>query len=86
MSRSGVGTVIARKSTAKGKTYRRIWVYVPSRVSEDTAFPFHAGDPVEVAIEKDDQGMSVRPISVGKALQRGWTKRRRYSHADEGSQ
>ena len=85
MSRTGIGTVIARKSTAKGKTYRRIWIYVPSRVSEDTAFPFHAGDPVEVAIEKDDQGMSVRPISVGKARQRGWTNRRRYSRTEEGT-
>jgi hypothetical protein len=85
MSRTGVGTVIARKSTAKGKTYRRIWIYVPSRVSEDTAFPFHPGDPVEVAIDKDGQGISVKQISVAKALQRGWTKRRRYSHAGEGS-
>ncbi|MDG6983832.1 MAG: hypothetical protein JRN28_04730 [Nitrososphaerota archaeon] len=59
MSRSGVWTVIARKSTAKGKTYRGIWLYVPPGVSEDTAFPFHAGDPVEVAIEKVGQEMGV---------------------------
>ena len=51
--------VIARKSTAKGKPYRRIWLYVPPGVSEDTAFPFHAGDPVEVAIEKVGQEMGV---------------------------
>ena len=66
-------------STAKGKTYRRLWVYVPAKVSEDTAFPFQAGDPVAVAITDDNKGLDVRPISVGKAVQRGWTKRRRYS-------
>ena len=34
------GTIIGRKSVSKGKEYARIWVYVPTKVSEDTAFPF----------------------------------------------
>lgn len=77
------GSVIARKSTSKGKIYRRIWVYVPTKVSEDTGFPLKAGEPVEVAITEDNKGLTVKPIPLGKALQRGWKRRRRYSEAEK---
>lgn len=45
MARSGVGSIIGRKSVSKGREYTRIWIYVPTKVQEDTAFPFEIGDP-----------------------------------------
>ena len=41
LARTGIGTIIGRKSVSKGKEYVRIWVYVPTKGSEDTAFPFN---------------------------------------------
>jgi hypothetical protein len=43
LARTGVGTIIGRKSVNKGKEYSRIWVYVPKKISEDTAFPIKIG-------------------------------------------
>ncbi len=45
MARSGVGTIIGRKSASKGREYTRIWIYVPTKVKEDTAFPLKWGPP-----------------------------------------
>jgi len=59
LARSGVGTIIGRKSISKGREYARIWVYVPTKVSEDTAFPFEIGMPVLVEIgEKKRDNLS----------------------------
>jgi hypothetical protein len=53
LGRAGVGTNIGRKSVSKGKEYARIWVYVPTKVSEDTAFPFRIGAPCLVEINEE---------------------------------
>jgi hypothetical protein len=62
---------------SKGKEYVRLWIYVPSKVSEDTAFPFRIGDPCEVEIDTKARGLSVRSIPVDEAEKRGWVKRNR---------
>ena len=83
ISRTGVGSIIARKSSAKGHSYRRVWIYVPAKVSEDSAFPFKPGDPAEVTITEDNSSLTVKPISIAKAKQRGWAKRQRHSRSTE---
>lgn len=77
MARTGVGTIIGRKSVSKGREYARIWIYVPTRVSEDTAFPFKIGMPCLVEIEEEKGQLVVKPISEKEAMKLGWRKRLR---------
>ena len=77
MARSGVGTIIGRKSSSRGREYTRVWIYVPTKVKEDTAFPFEAGDPCLVEIDTEGGGLIVRPVSVEEAVRLGWRERRR---------
>ncbi len=77
LARSDVGTIIGRKSVSKGKEYARIWVYVPTKVSEDTAFPFKIGAPCLVEIAEDKKQLVVKPISEKEAIKLGWRKRNR---------
>jgi len=75
LARTGVGTVIGRKSVSKGKEYARIWIYVPTKVSEDTAFPFEVGVPCLVEINEERRQLVVKPISEKDATKLGWRKR-----------
>jgi hypothetical protein len=77
LARSGVGTIIGRKSVSKGKEYARIWVYVPTKVSEDTAFPFRVGAPCLVEINEEKRALIVQAISEKEATELGWRKRNR---------
>jgi hypothetical protein len=77
LARTGVGTVIGRKSVSKGKEYARIWVYVPTKVSEDTSFPFKIGSPCLVEINEERRQLVVKPISEKDATELGWQKRAR---------
>ena len=62
---------------SKGREYNRIWIYVPTKVSEDTAFPFEVGMPCLVEINKEKGQLIVRRISDKEALKLGWRKRKR---------
>jgi len=77
LARSGIGTIIGRKSVSKGREYSRIWVYVPTKVSEDTAFPFDVGVPCLVEIDEETSRLIVTPISEKDAIELGWRKRKR---------
>jgi len=77
LASSGVGTIIGRKSASKGREYTRIWIYVPTKVQEDTAFPFEVGDPCLVEIGGDGAGLSVKAISPEEAAELGWQERGR---------
>ena len=75
MARTGVGTIIGRKSVSKGREYARIWIYVPTKVSEDTAFPFRIGMPCLVEIHEETRQLVVKLISEKEAAKLGWRKR-----------
>jgi len=75
LARTGIGTIIGRKSVSKGSEYARIWIYVPTKVSEDTAFPFEIGMPCMVEINEQKQQLVVKPISEKEAMKHGWRKR-----------
>jgi hypothetical protein len=70
-----VGTIIGRKSVSKGREYARIWVYVPTKVSEDTAFPFDVGMPCLVEINEEKRQLVIKQISENEARRLGWRKR-----------
>ena len=77
LARAGLGTIIGRKSVSKGKEYTRIWIYVPTKVSEDTAFPFKVGMPCLVEIDEQKGHLIAKPISEKEAIKNGWRKRMR---------
>jgi len=77
LARAGVGTIIGRKSVSKGREYARVWIYVPTKVSEDTAFPFEIGAPCLVEINEEKRHIIVKPISEKEATKLGWRKRKR---------
>jgi hypothetical protein len=77
LARTGVGTIIGRKSVSKGKQYARVWIYVPTKVSEDTAFPFRIGMPCSVEIDEEEKQLVVKPVSEKEAKKLGWRKRMR---------
>jgi hypothetical protein len=75
LARTGIGTIIGRKTTSKGKEYSRIWIYIPTKVSEDTAFPFKIGAPCIVKINQEKNQLTIKPITEKDATQQGWRKR-----------
>ena len=77
MARTGIGTIIGRKSVSKGKEYTRIWIYIPTKVSEDTAFPFEIGMPCLVEMKIEEAFLNIKPISEKEAVKLGWRKRKR---------
>lgn len=85
LARTGVGTIIGRKTASKGKEYARIWIYVPTKVSEDTAFPFKIGAPCVVEIDEANNQLIIKPISEKEATELGWRKRDRH-HASNSKQ
>jgi hypothetical protein len=77
LARVGIGTVIGRKSVSKGKEYRRIWIYIPTKVAEDTSFQFKVGDPCFVEIDTSRGWLVIKPISLEEAKKLGWAERPR---------
>lgn len=75
LARSDVRTIIGRKSVSKGKEYSRIWVYIPTKASEDTAFPFKIGAPCLVEINEEKKQLVVKPISEKEVIKLGWRTR-----------
>lgn len=57
--------------------YIRIWIKVPTKVSEDTVFPFNVGEPCLVEINTEELCLKIKPISDKEAVELVWRKRRR---------
>jgi hypothetical protein len=57
---------------SKGRQYERIWIYIPTKVSEDTAFPFKVGEPCLIQLDMERRQLLVRQISGEKAITLGW--------------
>jgi hypothetical protein len=77
LARTGIGSVIGRRSVSRGRQYERIWIYVPTRVSEDTSFPFKVGDPCLVQLDTERRQLVVKRIAKEEAVNLGWRKRSR---------
>ncbi len=54
-----------------------IWIYVPSKVSSDSAFPFKIGEPCLLEVDNKAKSLSVKSISKQKAKELGWKERKR---------
>jgi hypothetical protein len=77
VAKKGVGTIIGRRSVSKGREYTRVWIYIPTKISEDTAFPFEISDPCAVEIDLKQNRLVIEPISKERAFKLGWQKRER---------
>lgn len=57
----GLGRFVNRPTTTGGKKYDKFFVYVPTEVAKDSAFPFKAGDIVEVRIGPKKGQLTITP-------------------------
>jgi len=57
----GKGRFINRPTKTGGKTYDKYFVYVPTEIARDSAFPFKDGDEVEIEIDRKRKGLLVKP-------------------------
>jgi hypothetical protein len=62
---------------SKGRQYERIWIYVPTKVREDTAFPFKVGDPCLIQLDTERRQLLIRQIPREKAIIMGWRAERK---------
>ncbi len=51
MAKEGLGRIIVRETKTKNKKYKKTWIYIPSQVANDTAFPFKHREEVIVKID-----------------------------------
>ena len=49
----GIGKIINRPTKTGGKTYDKFFIYVPTSVAKDSAFPFNPGEEVVIRIDGD---------------------------------
>ena len=54
-----------------------IWIYVPSKVSSDSVFPFKIGEPCLIEIDAKGKSLTVKQVSKQKAKELGWKERKR---------
>lgn len=53
VQQDNVGKVINRPTKTGGKTYDKYFIYIPTSVAKDSAFPFKPGEEVIIKIEDD---------------------------------
>ena len=50
MTREGNGTVVFRETKTGDSVYRKVWLYIPASVANDSSFPFEHGEKVCIKI------------------------------------
>lgn len=58
--KEGTGRFINRRSKTAGKEYDRFFIYVPTEVARDSAFPIEEGAEVTIRVEGDKVVMEKR--------------------------
>jgi hypothetical protein len=53
--------IVNRPTTTAGKQYDKLYVYIPTEVAKDSAFPFRANDKVKLRIDVEN-----RRLLIGK--------------------
>jgi hypothetical protein len=61
----------------KSREYERIWIYIPTKVSEGTSFPFRVRDPCLVQLDTERKQLLVKRIGREEAVTLGWRERKR---------
>ena len=50
MTREGNGTIVYREAKTGDRVYRKVWLYIPASVANDSSFPFEHGEKVCIKI------------------------------------
>jgi hypothetical protein len=69
--------VIGRRSVSKGRQYQRFWIYIPTKVSEDSSFPLKVGDPCLVQLDLERKQLLIKRIGMEDAVKLGWRAERK---------
>jgi len=69
--------VIGRRSVSKGRQYQRFWIYIPTKVSEDSSFPLKVGDPCLVQLDLERKQLLIKRIGREDAVKLGWRAERK---------
>lgn len=59
----GKSKLMNRPSRSKGKMYDKYFVYIPSEIARDSAFPFKHGDDVMVRIDAKNKRLIIEKAS-----------------------
>jgi hypothetical protein len=60
------------KGSSKGRQYERVWIYIPTKVSEDSSFPLKVGDPCLVQLDLERKQVLTNRIGREDAVKLGW--------------
>jgi len=51
--------IVNRPTQTAGKLYDKFYVYIPTEVAKDSAFPFKANDKVKVRIDMESKSLVI---------------------------
>jgi hypothetical protein len=55
-----------------------VWVYIPTKLSEDSNFKYKLGDPVRITLDTKTGDLEITKVSHEEAEKQGWARRERY--------
>jgi len=55
--------IVNRPTQTSGKLYDKYYIYVPTEVARDSAFPFKANEKVKVRIDVENKRLIVEKIT-----------------------
>lgn len=62
MASRGRGRFINRPTKTGAHTYDKFFIYVPTEVARDSAFPFREGDEIDIQIDPRGRRLLVRRV------------------------
>lgn len=54
--------IVNRPTITAGKQYDKLYVYIPTEVAKDSAFPFRANDKVKVRIDTQNRRLIIEKL------------------------
>jgi len=54
--------IVNRPTTTAGKQYDKLYVYIPTEVAKDSAFPFKANDKVRIRIDTANNRLVIEKL------------------------
>jgi hypothetical protein len=51
--------IVNRPSTTAGKQYDKLFIYIPTELSKDSAFPFTANEKIKIKIDPTNKKLTI---------------------------
>ncbi len=55
--------IVNRPSTTAGKLYDKLFIYIPTDLAKDSAFPFAADEKIKIRIDKENNRLLIEKTS-----------------------